>query len=40
MSKGRQHYKAIVNGPFGVAEKIKEARKNPNKRKFNRRKRR
>ena len=37
MSKGRQHYKAMLSGPFGVAEKIKAARKNPNKKKFNKR---
>ena len=36
----RKLYKATISGPFGVAEKIKEARKNPNKRKYNRRKRR
>ena len=36
----RKLYKATVSGPFNVGAKIKEARKNPNKRKFNRRKRR
>ena len=40
MSNGRKHYKAMLTGPFGVAEKIKTARKNPNKRKFNKRKNR
>ena len=35
MSNGRKHYKAMLSGPFKVAEKIKEFRKNPrnNKRK-------
>ena len=29
MSNGRKHYKAMITGPFKVAEKIKEFRKNP-----------
>ena len=36
MSKGRTHYKQLVSSNlFGIADKIKEARKNPRKRKFN-----
>ena len=33
MSNGRKHYKDTVNGPFKIAEKIKEQRKSNNKRK-------
>ncbi len=33
MGKGREHYKSTVNGPFKVAEKIKEARKSNFKKK-------
>ena len=37
----RQTYKNLVAGNlFGVRDKIKEARKNPNKRRFNKRNRR
>ena len=40
-SSGRRAYKfAVETNLFGVRDKIKEARKNPNKRKFNKRNKR
>ena len=37
MSKGRKHYKAMLSGPFKIAEKIKQERKGNGNRKRSKR---